>query len=257
MKNYIINSINKFRKDALSKLIYDVLKWLFVFAIAFPFSTFIPDSTKVGQFLSGRMDLSVYWFVLICSGIIVFTILFIHIIYRRKYRELQEDNHTDELTGLLNHKAFDDYFPGKIQEAEKTGSSLSVILMDVDNFKTFNTRYTYNTADKILAKLGQLLGNDRRITDEVFRKFNRGDEFIIVASNTKLADAQQAAERKRKLIESTGFLVDDIKHNLTVCCGVTEYKHGEDTIETFIDRVSQALNEAKRKKGKNSTVVNY
>lgn len=257
MKNYIINSITKFRKDALSKLIYDVLKWLLVFVVAFPFSTFIPDSTKVGRFLSSRVDFSVYWFVLLCAGIVVFTILLIHLIYLRKYRALQKDNHTDELTGLLNHKAFDDYFPVKIQEAEKVGSSLSVILMDVDNFKSFNTRYTYNTADKILAKLGQLLGKDRRITDEVFRKFNRGDEFIIVASNTKLADAQQAAERKRKLVESTGLLVDDVKHNLTVCCGVTEYKHGEDTIETLVNRASLALNEAKRKKGKNCTVVNY
>lgn len=60
-----------------------------------------------------------------------------------------------------------------------------------------------------------------RATDETYRFYMRGDEFLIIAQQTSLTNAKLAADRKRKLIESTTLNVNDKNYKLTVSCGVT------------------------------------
>lgn len=128
-----------------------------------------------------------------------------------------------------------------------------MIIIDIDDFKQFNTKFDYNTADDVLKKVGELLLNDKRATDETFRQFLRGDEFLVIASETNLNGAVMAAERKRKLIQKALFYIDGKNHHITVSCGVTELKKGSDDFVSFTNRVTQALNAAKEVKGKNNT----
>src|SRR5690606_16588237 len=114
-----------------------------------------------------------------------------------------------ELTGLKNHKALEEYIKERLQYYKKNDGALSIILIDIDDFKSFNSRYGYNTADLILGKVGELLRSDRRATDETFRKFSRGDEFLIITNDTSLSNAILAADRKRILIEKNSFIVQN------------------------------------------------
>jgi diguanylate cyclase (GGDEF)-like protein len=247
--NYLKKSLDKFRQDALSKLFYDLLKRLLIVILAFASTKFFPDTTSIGEFLTKKISLSVYAIFLIGLVIIGLTVLVVLILFNRKYQAVRNDNFTDELTGLKNHKAFHEYINNKVT----SDRIFSIIIIDVDDFKRFNTDYNPNTADKILGKLGELLGNDKRVTDETFRQFLRGDEFVVIANETSLNDAIKAAERKRGLIAKTTFIVDDKPFKLTVSCGVTEFKKGKDDFTSLTNRVNQALVEAKGINGKNNT----
>lgn len=246
---YIKKSIKKFKDDVLSKGIYDILKWLFVFLILLIPSRWIP---YVNGLLITKHSISIYWILIGSILLITVTTLIVSYLFNNKIREVLNNNHTDELTGLRNHKALDEYLNQKIHEHKTKGDALSIVILDIDDFKSFNTTVGFNVADQILKKVGELLGNDKRATDETFRYFNRGDEFLVVATETSLGQAYQAAERKRKLIEKNLFSIEGVNHQLTVCCGVAELKKGDD-YTAITNRVIEALNEAKKISGKNNT----
>ena len=247
--SYLKKSFDKFRQDALSKIFYDILKWLTIAILAFAATKLFPKDTSFGELLTTPLSLSLYTVLLIALGTIIITVLVVYIIFSRKYEAIRTDNFTDELTGLKNHKAFKEHLTKRLFNDR----TFSIIIIDVDDFKRFNTEYNPNIADQVLGKLGELLSNDKRITDETFRQFLRGDEFVIIASDTSLNDAVKAAERKRTLIENTTFVVEQKPMKLTVSCGVTEFKKGKDDFVSITDRVNQALVDAKGVSGKNNT----
>jgi len=253
MGNYWKKSFEKFRQDALSKLFYDILKWFIPATILLAASKIFPKDTSLGQLISKPVTFTIYSLFLIGLLIVAITVVVVSILLNKKYKALQRDNFTDELTGLRNYKAFKEYLNAKIIDLKSAEKTFSIIVLDVDDFKNFNTQFNPNTADNILSKLGELLNNDKRITDETFRQFLRGDEFVIIANETNLNDAYKAAERKRNLIEKTTFTIGYTSHKLTVSCGVTEFKKGKDDFITITDKVNQALVEAKRQVGKNNT----
>lgn len=255
---YFRNSIQKFKTDALSKAIYDAIKYLVIllFGVLIPF--LIPEKFSFRAFL--KTEYTVYLYSIISYSIILIIIAFllIRVIYLKKYKALEKDNFTDEITGLKNHKALKSHLKKTIEELLNTSKieTLSIIFIDIDNFKEYNTKYGHTKADKILKSLGQLLQNDKRGTDETFRLF-KGDEYVVIAKNTSLSEAKKAADRKRKMIADNTFLIDETSINLTVSCGVTEFKKEEDDIDTFLNRASKALMSAKEVTGKNNIKSNY
>lgn len=254
MKAYIKNSFQKFKGDALAKGIYDIIKWLVIFLIVFVFTKAIPEGTKISELLKHTYIFTFYWIIIYTILLILLSLVAAYWIFKRKYKQLESDNYTDELTGLKNHKALKQYLETQLIELEKdVNKATSLILIDIDDFKQFNSSHGYNTSDQLLKKLGELLGNDKRVTDETFRFFNRGDEFLIVANETSASSALLAAERKRKLIEKATFMIDDKSYHLKVSCGVTEYKRSKDNYISFINRVISALMEAKKQKNKNNS----
>lgn len=255
MRKYFIDSFRKLRSDALSKVLYDLLKWLVIATVLYALSYLIPWFKRLQE---TKISFSVYTLVLSASTLIILSIVLVTVVYRRKYQEIRKLNQIDELTGLKNHKAFKDYLTNRLEElGNATATTMSIILIDIDDFKQFNTRFGYNTADQVLRNVGEFLNNDRRATDQIFRKFSRGDEFVVVVNETNLHGAFLAAERKRKLIEGTRFTVEGKSYSLTVSCGVTEFKRGQDDFTSITDRVNLALTEAKAQSGKNCTKRNF
>lgn len=251
--NYIQASIDKFKKDALSKILYDISKILLTALIVLILSLFIPEGFKFKEFLVSKLEVRWYQVILFTLVIIISTLSFIAVLFKRKYSRLMELHLTDELTGLRNHKALNDYLNQRIKDLNSSNDNMAYILIDVDDFKSINTEHGYNIADKLLKKLGEVLANDKRLTDMTFRRFHKGDEFVIIANETSLHGAVLAAERKRKLIENTTFTVDGKNYNLTVCCGVTEFKKKSDDVESIGERANVALLKSKGRKGKNCT----
>ena len=255
MKKYIIQSITKFKNDFLAKGIYDILKWLFLALIILLLSKLFPRGTSMTDLFFKKYMISLYSILLYSLILVIVVVVVVNLIFIKKYRKIQKDNFTDELTGLQNHKALKKSLNNITSEYEKGKEAISIILLDIDDFKAFNTRFGYNIADQILKKVGELLGNDKRVTDATFRYFNRGDEFLIIAKDTSSHDGFLAAERKRKLIQNTSFEIEQNKYTLTVSCGVTEYKRGKDDFESLTNRVNSALHEAKAQINKNCTKI--
>lgn len=255
MPNYLKKSINKFTGDLLAKLIYEIVKWALILIGVFILGQFLPEKTSFGSFLKLNFSISLIGLSLIIMCVTFVTFLFSFFLFSKKIKQIQTDNHTDELTGLLNHKALKEKLKKITEDAKKTNKPLSIILMDIDDFKIFNTQYGYKRADEILIKLGQILKSDSRITDLTFRQHLKGDEFIVLAMDTDINGAIRAADRKRTIISSTIFTIsgDQQPFHITVSCGVTVFNPGNDTIDDLLNRVTKALLAAKAIRNKNAT----
>jgi len=255
---YFSNSVQKFKSDALSKAIYDAIRYLLLLLAGLVIALVIPEKFSFKAFLKTEYTVYLYGVFIYSIILIIIAFLLIRLVYLKKYKALEKDNFTDEITGLKNHKALKAHLKKTIEELLYTSKieTISIIIIDIDDFKEYNTKYGHTKANKILKSLGQLLHNDKRGTDETFRLF-KGDEYIVIAKNTCLADAVTAANRKRQAIADNTFLIDEMSIKVKVSCGVTEFKKEVDTIDTFLNRASIALMSAKEIKGKNNTKSNY
>ncbi|HRN46763.1 MAG TPA: GGDEF domain-containing protein [Niabella sp.] len=248
---YIKDSFSKFRKDVLSRIFYDLMKYLFITIILVAILKYTPI---IKEKLELEISLTIWTIIILSLLLIGICFTFSFVLFNNKFKSIQAKSRIDELTGLKNHKALERDLANLEKSWESKDEPVSIILFDIDDFKKFNDDNSYEIADKILTKLGGLLAKDSRITDETYRYFLRGDEFLIIARQTSLSNAQIAAERKRKLIADSSFEIDGSHFKLTVSCGVTEFNKGELKTDV-LDRVSNALQNAKKKQNKNCTEI--
>ncbi len=162
-----------------------------------------------------------------------------------KYRELSI---TDGLTQLYNSRHFHVRLTEEIGRTVRYKHPLSILLLDIDNFKRYNDRYGHLAGDKVLATVGQVILECIRCTDSAFRY--GGEEFTVILTETKAEGAMIVAERIREKFESEAFSPepDTITHN-TGSIGVAQYKPEED-VKSMIQRADIAMYAAKRQ-GKN------
>ncbi len=248
---YIKNSFSKFKKDVLSRVFYDIMKYLFITINLVAILKYTPI---IKEKLELEVSLTIWTIIILSLLLIGICFTFSFVLFNNKFKSIQAKSRIYELTGLKNHKALERDLDNLEKRRENKEEPVSIILFDIDDFKKFNDDNSYEIADNILTKPGGLLAKDSRITDETNRYFMRGDEFLIIARQTSLSNAQIAAERKRKLIADSSFEIDGSHFKLTVSCGVTEFNKGELKTD-MLDRVSKALQNAKKKQNKNCTEI--
>ena len=164
----------------------------------------------------------------------------------KKYREL---SNTDSLTGLGNSRYYHSQITTEITKASSFSLPLSLILIDVDNFKKLNDTFGHVIGDNVLSQLGQIIKESIRQTDLPFRY--GGEEFVIVLTSTKKADACRVAEKIRKGFEKQNFsTTEGLAITATISAGVVEYQEPE-TSKSFIDRADKLMYRAKSS-GKNT-----
>lgn len=155
---------------------------------------------------------------------------------------------TDFLTGLLNKEAFLEAMHIEIDRALSTGVDLSVLFLDLDDFKTINDSYGHVVGDKVLSRLGHILKNSLRVGDVACRY--GGEEFAVLAPYTTPMQAYLLGEKLRASVAAGDE--NDIPQ-VTVSIGCATHINGE-TKENFIQRADFALYDAKRN-GKNQVKV--
>lgn len=166
--------------------------------------------------------------------------------------QLLHRSESDALTGLANRHSFDGQYADLWKKATASGTSLSVILVDVDYFKKLNDRYGHLYGDEVLKRIGSLLQQALRVKDDYAARFG-GEEFIILLPATPETAAVQVAERLRKMVELAGFpALDpsqgpyDMSIRATVSCGVaTIYPTMRDVPERLLEAADKALYQAK------------
>lgn len=154
----------------------------------------------------------------------------------------------DELTGIANRLKLNEVLSQQQALFERYGTPFSVILFDVDHFKKFNDQFGHLVGDDVLVKLAERVQNTVRNTD-TFGRWG-GEEFLVIASNTELADAYLLAEKLRILVANSHLVKSS---NVTISLGVAVIKAGE-TTDQLISRADKALYSAKSK-GRNTTVL--
>ena len=157
----------------------------------------------------------------------------------------------DELTGLYNKRHFNNHLGSEMDRARRYQHDLSLIIMDIDNFKRHNDTYGHAEGDKVLTRLGEILNASVRSTDLACRY--GGEEFVVILPDTPLAGATVVAERIRERFASEEFIPDSgEKVCKTLSLGVTQF-HGEDDMDVLVKRADANLYRAKET-GKNRVV---
>lgn len=134
-----------------------------------------------------------------------------------KNKMLEELINKDTMTGLLTHEASFQKLSEEISRAENTGKPLSLILIDIDDFKLINDKYGHLTGDKVLKELARLITATVRKQDIVGRY--GGEEFIIIMPDTDIATAKTVADAMSEKL----WKIDIIAEKVTFSGGISQY----------------------------------
>ncbi|MGM0396358.1 MAG: sensor domain-containing diguanylate cyclase [Bacillota bacterium] len=163
-----------------------------------------------------------------------------------KNRELMKKSITDGLTMLKNHNAIMDFLRREMADSVKYKEDLSIILLDLDDFKKINDTKGHVFGDKVLKKVGKAIKKSLRKTDAVGRY--GGEEFLVVLPFTRGDDALEIGERIRKRVQN---LIFDNEVTVTISGGVKEY-FGEN-LKDLVNAADELMYKAK-KEGKNKVI---
>ncbi len=164
--------------------------------------------------------------------------------------ELQRLSNTDELTGLHNRRQLARLFEIEIERSRRTGRPLSVLMIDIDHFKSFNDTFGHLEGDALLRRLGSFLTQELRATDVLARY--GGEEFIVLLPDTANKDAEQLAERLRQeFIDQRRASADP---EVTLSIGIATGPGDGKTRDQLVAAADSALYDAKRD-GRNRVCV--
>jgi two-component system, cell cycle response regulator len=131
----------------------------------------------------------------------------------------------DALTGVYNRRYFDQQLRIELDRAQRTGSNMSLALIDIDRFKQINDTYGHPFGDVVLQGLGQFLTNNLRPSDFLARL--GGEEFAILFPDTKEKDAGEIMRRVLQLINRTSIaILESNPFFITFSCGVVQWREG-------------------------------
>jgi len=151
---------------------------------------------------------------------------------------------TDGLTGLNNHRAFQEQLAEEINRAQRYAKILSLILMDIDHFKSFNDIYGHQTGDRVLKEIADLINKNLRTVD--FPARYGGEEFVVILPETGCEGGVIVAERIREAVAEHPFITDSgEKVMLAISVGVACYPDDASEKEGLIRKADQALYFAK------------
>ncbi len=158
---------------------------------------------------------------------------------------LHESLSRDPLTGALNRRALDERLVSEWSFAVRHGTSLSVLMVDVDHFKRINDTYGHSTGDEILREIGHAITAMIR-KEDVFGRYG-GEEFVIVARGVGHNGAIQLARRIRDTISAIRLLYESTTIPVTVSVGVAtaDQDYGE-SYQALLELADKRLYEAKR-----------
>lgn len=168
-----------------------------------------------------------------------------------RYFEAVRASLTDGLTGAGNRISLDSILGREVDQANRYGHPLSVLILDLDYFKHVNDTYGHAVGDQVLRSIAQSIQATSRNADMTFRY--GGEEFVVLLNKTDVAGAKIGAERIRRTIERLTVDVGEASIPATASIGVASLCHGE-CKESLLKRADKALYSAKSS-GRNRVIV--
>src|SRR5262249_19351247 len=160
---------------------------------------------------------------------------------------VRNESLTDPLTGLANRKYFDQMFERAVADCRAQGEDISLLLTDIDHFKSFNDRYGHLTGDQVLRLVAQAVKHNVKGQDIAARYGGR--EFAVILPETSLPQAMTVADHIRRAVACKELIKRSTGENLgrvTISVGVAVL-HADESIRTLIERADACLYTAKHK----------
>jgi two-component system cell cycle response regulator len=181
---------------------------------------------------------------------------------RKRYTEQLRDNVqqsmelavTDPLTGLFNRRYMERHLGTLVEKSASRGKSLSVLILDIDYFKSINDRFGHDAGDDVLREFADRMRTCVRGIDLACRY--GGEEFVVVMPDTDLSVATMVAERIRRRIAGEPFPIHRGERSIevTISIGIAARNSPNDDATTILKRADEALYRAKRD-GRNRVVA--
>ncbi|MGL5694687.1 MAG: bifunctional diguanylate cyclase/phosphohydrolase [Peptostreptococcaceae bacterium] len=184
--------------------------------------------------------------VLVAVLFIISVVVGMYVDIERKYfKELKKVANMDELTGIYNHRYFQESLTNMIRRADDNNTELSLLFMDIDYFKHYNDTHGHQVGDSLLREVGKILKSSTRDGDVVARY--GGEEFAVILPSTDQEDAIKVGERIRKNIEKYPFKGQESQpnKNVTMSIGVSTYPSVASSKYDLIETADHALYKAK------------
>ncbi|SMP62492.1 GGDEF domain-containing protein [Anoxynatronum buryatiense] len=159
--------------------------------------------------------------------------------YEETHQQLEQAMITDKLTGLYNRSKTEEVLEMEMERYRRSGNAFSIIMIDVDHFKTINDTFGHPVGDEVLVQFAWLMKSNVRKLDTTGRW--GGEEFMVILPETVLSQAGQVGEKIRHAIEQD-LQVED--RQVTVSAGVAVVQSA-DTVPSLVNRADQALYQAK------------
>ncbi len=200
----------------------------------------------VSDLLVGILDVELVLKTLGVITIILLLMFYRNRLIKRHNDKLKEKNNqlsyisrTDALTKACNRRYCDEILSQQISQARRHPHNFSVVLIDIDHFKSINDTYGHQAGDEVLIKISEIMMTNIRDAD-YFGRWG-GEEFMIICPQIESAEASKMAEKLRRLLEAYSF---SGVGKVTASFGVTSYSDG-DTIDDLIKRSDTSLYKAK------------
>jgi diguanylate cyclase (GGDEF)-like protein len=175
------------------------------------------------------------------------TVLIHYLKVALQFHRLEKQALHDPLTGVMNRAALDNLLPREISRARRYSADLSILVIDIDHFKSINDHAGHLAGDRILKTVANTITASVRCADMTFR-FG-GDEFVVLLPSTDLQGAHTAAENIAQALRLDHSPEDQYQITPQLSIGVASYRRGE-KIEDLLSRADGALYNAK-KNGRN------
>jgi diguanylate cyclase (GGDEF)-like protein len=233
---------------------YPRRSWIGVMFLA-AYGAVLIASRRVGESIGKPSPFQIHWDELFFRLFIVLIVSFLTTAItreREKLRELAEARSvTDALTGLGNRRALDARLAEEVVRAERIGYPLTVLLADVDHFKTYNDTYGHRFGDDILRVIGRVLQTQglRQGSDHAYRY--GGEEFLVLLPGLGADDALEVAERIREAIRNETTAIRLPKGGpmpVTVSVGLAVFPTDGGNAEEVVQRADIALYRAKEQR---------
>jgi diguanylate cyclase (GGDEF)-like protein/PAS domain S-box-containing protein len=163
--------------------------------------------------------------------------------YKRLQSHLEDMANTDSLTGLSNRQYFMHQAEKEFTRARRYARPLSVVMIDVDHFKSINDRYGHAVGDIVLREVSAICQCSLRGTDVLGRV--GGEEFVLLLPDTPQANAIYVAERMREQLEKTPVQVENLVISITASFGVASLLDADINFNDILERADVAMYHAK------------
>jgi len=168
------------------------------------------------------------------------------------YERAIEESTRDHLTGLFNKAYFQSTLAQHLSLANRNNTELSILFLDIDNFKEINDTFGHNSGDAILKTIARIIHQKLR-TSDILARFG-GDEFVVLMPNTYKINALVLSERLRKAISKKPIKIKDTNCKITISGGVAGFPVDAQKARNLLDLADSALYRAKGA-GKNSIAL--
>jgi diguanylate cyclase (GGDEF)-like protein len=160
------------------------------------------------------------------------------------FEAMREASLVDPLTGCAMRAEGLRRFEAELRRADRAHTSVAVLMLDLDYFKSINDRYGHRAGDEVLASVGETLLKTLRASDVRCRW--GGEEFLLILPDSNVERARAASDKLRQRIADTPVRAGDHIVRVTASIGVTLTRHGEADVQQLIARADAALYHAKR-----------